>query len=287
MSNRQTRRQQSRQARRQATSYRGGRSSRPPQGGGGGRGSNFLSWPYLVGVSVFAVALLAVVVVFALRNGGEGEGNETVALLDRALADLPLNLQDGNTLGRGDAPVKMIQYEDFQCPHCLRFTVEHEAFLVEEFVKPGLLQLEFRHLPVVGLESTTAAVGAVCAAEQNRMWEFANRLFAIQARGDRPDSGHFDESSLLEVAADLGLDTDAFAACQADPDSLSTVSGHMAAAQAIGFRGTPSFVLNGAPLQVAPASTDRWRTIIEGLVVEVTGATEPEAEGDAEGDDSG
>ncbi len=320
MSNRQTRRQQSRQARKQATSYRGGRSSGGSQGGGGsgGRGSNFLSWPYLAGVAVLAAALFAIVTFLALRDdGAEGEPGEDLAPLDQALADLPLDLQNGNKLGSDDAPVKLIQYEDFQCPHCLRYTVEHETFLVEEFVKDGLLQIEFRHLPIVGLESTTAAIGASCASEQNRLWEYANRLFAIQTQdGWRADQGHFEESALLDLAGELSLDTEVFATCQGSPDSLSTVAGHMAAAQAIGFRGTPSFVINGVPLQRTPGSTDAWRTRIEEELEGEPGAdsetnepgadsetnepgadseaNEPGADGeanepeaDAEGDDSG
>ena len=289
MSNRQTRRQQSRQARRQATSYRGGRPSGGARGGGGGsgRGPNFLGWPFLTLAGVIAIA--AIVVVFVIQpfgSGGDGEASADLAPLDQALADLPLELQDGNRLGRDDAPVTLIQYEDFQCPHCLRYTVEHEAFLVEEFVKAGLLQIEFRHLPVVGSESVTAAIGATCAAEQNRLWEYANRLFAIQTQdGWRGDHGHFEEAALLDLAGELDLDTDAFAACQGDPDSLSTVAAHQAAAQAIGFRGTPSFVLNGIPLQGAPGSNEAWRTLIEETIADVEGEAEGDGETDTEGDE--
>ena len=283
MSNRQARREQSRQARRQASSARGGRSRGPARGAGGGGGSNFLSWPFLAGVSLLALGLLALVVVLALRDGG-GDDEGSLSALDQALADLPVEMQNGAKLGSDDAPVKMIQYEDFQCPHCLSYTRDHEGFLVEEFVKAGLLQIEFRHFPVVGQESTTAAIGAVCAADQNRKFEFANRLFAKQADGGfRPDQGAFSEEALVAVAADLGLDTDAFAACQADPDSLSRVAADQTAAQAIGFRGTPSFVLNGLPVQSPPQANESWRRLIEDAIA---AATAVEDEPDAGDDDN-
>ena len=287
MSNRQARRQQSRQARRQATGQRGRSSGAPRQsGGGGGRGSNFLSRPYLIGVALFAAALFGVVIFLAVRDGGGGNGaaNENVAALNDARADLEGIPREGNVLGAADAPVTLVQYEDFQCPHCLRYAAEQEPFLVEEYVRPGLLRIEFRHLPVVGTESTTAARGSVCAAAQDRFWEYANRLFAIQADdGFRPDRGAFDEPALTELAGNLGLDEDGFTACMADPDTLSAVSANVAEARAVGFRGTPSFVLNGVPLQAAPGSEDTWRRHIDEAIAEATGEeVDADGAGDAE-----
>lgn len=299
MSNRQARREQSRQARRQATSYRGGRQRGPSRGdgggaggGGGGRGPNFLSWPFLIGVSLLAAVLLALVIVLALRDGGDGEeAIVNLSVIDQALAGLPVEMQQGNKLGSDDAPVKLIQYEDFQCPFCLRYTLEIEPHLVEEFVKPGLLQIEFRHYPVVGQESVTAAVAASCAAEQDRMFEYANRLFAKQAEdGFRPDSGVFSEEALVAIADDLGLDTDALTACQARGDALSPVANNQAAAQAIGFRGTPNFVVNGRPIQSPPQTFELWRELIQAEVDSIVVAEEDEAaeaeDGADEGDDA-
>jgi protein-disulfide isomerase len=284
MSNRQARREQSRQARRQATSYRGGRSRDSSQGGGGsgggggGRGSNFLSWPFLAGVSLLAAVLLALVIVLALRNGGDDGAELTLSVIDQALEDLPTEMQNGDKLGSDDAPVKMIQYEDFQCPHCLTYTLDIEPFLVEEYVKAGLLQIEFRHLPVVGQESVSAAQGATCAADQNRMFEYANRLFARQAQdGFRPDRGTFSKEALIEVAGGLGLDTEAFDACLGHPDTLSAVAADQAAATAIGFRGTPNFTVNGQPVQNPPGSTAGWAGLIDAAIEAATPEDEPEA----------
>ena len=296
MSNRQARREQSRQARRQATSYRGGRSRGSSQGGGdggggggGGRGSNFLSWPFLAGVSLLAAVLLALVIVLALRNGDDGGSELTLSVIDQALEDLPTEMQNGNKLGSDDAPVKMIQYEDFQCPHCLTYTLDIEPFLVEEYVKAGLLQIEFRHLPVVGQESVSAAQGAVCAAGENRMFEYANRLFARQAEeGFRPDRGVFSKEALVELAGDLGLDTAAFDACLGDPDTLSEVAANQASATAIGFRGTPNFVINGQPVQNPPRTTALWADVIDAAIEAATPEDEPETpedEPETEGED--
>ena len=297
MSNRQARREQSRQARRQATSYRGGRSRGSSQGGGdgggsgsggGGRGPNFLSWPFLIGVSLLAAVLLALVIVLALRNGGDDGGDDIqLSIIDQALADLPTEMQKGTKLGSDDAPVKLVQFEDFQCPHCLTYTLNIEPFLVEEFVKAGLLQIEFRHYPVVGRESVTAAVASECAAEQNRMFEYANRLFAKQAEdGFRPDQGVFSEEGLVEIAGDLGLDTEAFVACQERSDALSPVARGQSAAQAYGFRGTPNFVINDLPVQAPPQTVEGWREMIEEAIGAATAGDETDEEAEGESQDA-
>ena len=271
MSNRQARRQQSRQARRGASSS--SRRARAPQpGGGGGGGSNFFSLPYLIGVVVLALGLGAVVVFLALGGGGDDEGDELTQNLEQAFTNLPLAMQDGLKIGSDAAPVKMVQYEDFQCPFCLRYSANQEPFLMDEFVKTGILQIEFRHLPILGSESVTAAIATSCAAQQNRMWEFANRLFTLQARAgqhrnERTNIGRFDESELLAVAEDLEMDTAAFSACQGSAAALDEVTQHRAEARAIGFSGTPSYLINGSPLQSsAPSSNEGWRTVIEGFL---------------------
>ena len=196
-----------------------------------------------------------------------------MAALDAALADLAGIPRAGNALGAADAPVTLVQYADFQCPHCLRHAVEQEPFLVEEYVRPGLLRIEFRHFPVVGAESTTAARGSVCAAAQDRFWEYANRLFAIQAgEGFRRDGGAFGEPALTALAGELGLDEGAFAACLADPATLGAVEDDHATGREIGFQGTPAFVLNDAPLrQSAPGTEASWRALIDAALADAAG----------------
>ena len=195
--------------------------------------------------------------------------------LQDAFNDLPTGLQVGNKLGYDDAPVKLIQFEDFQCSHCLAYAQYVESALVEEYVRSGLLQIEFRHFPVVGRESVTVALGGVCAAEQNRLFEYANRLFGMQEdrgtweEGLEPDSGIFSEQELVELAEGLELDVEAFTACQADPATLDVVARDEASARAFGFRGTPSFVLNGTPVESPPQTVQGWRDLIHGSIEEL------------------
>ena len=260
MSNREARRQQSRQSRRSSTSYTSRRGSQGPSRGGGGGGgpSGFFNRPYVLLVAVLVIVLGAIVVFLAVR-GDDAESEGLVESLAVARDDLPLDLQDGLKLGSDDAPIKMQQYEDFQCVFCLRYTADQEPGLVEEFVKDGTLQLEFKHFPILGTESVTSAVASTCAAEQNRFWEYHNELFVLQAEEDR-----FDDATLVGVASDLGLDLDAFETCRADPDTLALVDQHLVEGRAIGITGTPGFVINGRPLgSGSPTTMEGWQALFD------------------------
>jgi protein-disulfide isomerase len=192
-----------------------------------------------------------------------------VRALEKAGADLPRNLASGTKLGRDDAPLKVEVFEDFQCPFCLRYTAVTEPGLVNDYVKTGKLQFIFRALPILGRESVTAAVGAFCAAEQDRFWDYHNLLFLTQARAgqdadEQLNVGRFDTAALKQFAADLGLDVPAFDGCYDPGKPIPQVQDDQRRAQEAGLRGTPSFLLNGRPLPVTGSPTlAEWKRILD------------------------
>ncbi len=106
-------------------------------------------------------------------------------------ASLPADLADGMFLGKPDAPLTLTVFEDFLCGHCLRFTALVEPMIVEEYVLPGKVRLEFRNWPILGPTSVSAAAAAECAAGQDQFWEYQRQLFLAhpQAGGDPEGSG--------------------------------------------------------------------------------------------------
>lgn len=186
----------------------------------------------------------------------------------RALPLLP-ELADGYGLGRKDARATLVVFEDFQCPHCLRYTANFEALIIEEYVKPGKLRLEFRNFPILGEESARAAIAAQCAAAQNRFWPYHKQLFLVQAEAgqataEKLNVGRFADAKLREYAAAAGLDVAAFETCYAGDAAVDGVANHIREAQGAGIRGTPGFILNGQPLAGgSPATADAWRKLLD------------------------
>lgn len=80
------------------------------------------------------------------------------------LADLEMGrLEDGGYyLGDLDAPIAIVEFADWACPHCINYR-EEVYRLIEEFVVPGLARFEFRMFPTAGgRQSVITALIAEC-----------------------------------------------------------------------------------------------------------------------------
>ncbi len=276
MSNRQARREQSRQSRPAV------RSNRPVPGKPvkkGGNGPDWLSRPFLLAISAMII-VLAIVLGFFFAKSSSGDA-DFVTKLEQSQKDLPKDLQNGNKLGKDDAPIKLVAYEDFQCPFCLQYTANQEGELIEKYVKTGEVQLEFRHLAQLGAESVRAAIATQCAADQNHFWEYQNKLFLVQAeagqfKSEKKDVGRFSDGNLKNYAKQLNLQTDTFDKCLDTSQHLDLVQQQLLDARALKITATPGFVVNGSPLgQGSPATVEGWGKIFD--QVKAAGSVTPSA----------
>lgn len=109
-------------------------------------------------------------------------------------------------------------------------------------MQTGRVRFGVQQLAFLGNESQWAAEASECAAEQDAFWNYHDRLFAQQA-GE--NLGGFRKDRLKQFAVDLGLDTAAFDACLDSGRYVQFVRDQTAAAQALGVRSTPTFLVNG------------------------------------------
>lgn len=171
---------------------------------------------------------------------------------------------DPRALGDVDAPVVMVEWADFLCPFCGVFARDTEPELIERYVDTGILRIEWRDLPFQGEEAELAAVGGQAAAEQDAFWAYHEALFAADLR--RSD-GRMSRAFLLEVAAELDLDVDAFDAALDDPALAERVQGEAVLAQSLGITGTPAFIVGGYPL-VGAQPLETFVNVIENAAIE-------------------
>lgn len=280
MSNRQARREQARTSR----TTRPTRPSRPAPGSprrgssGGGSGSNIFSRGFLLvlaAVVVIAIPIAIAIIAFS-DSGGD---DDLVSALEESRDALPLEMANGTKLGRDDAPVKLTMFEDFQCPFCLAFTAEQEGPIVEELVKTGEMQIEYRHLPILGPESVRAATASQCAADQNKFWQYHQKLFLVQAEAgqiedEETNVGRFSDDKLKQYAGELGLDQATFDQCFDTNKHLEKVTNDQREANQFGITGTPGFLVNGQPLgQGTPVGIENWKNLVEQVKGAIATAT--------------
>jgi protein-disulfide isomerase len=156
-------------------------------------------------------------------------------------------MADGRALGDPNAPVKIDVYEDFQCPRCGDYTREIEPRVIESYVATGQVYYVFRHFPFIddqapGNESDQAAKASMCAAEQDRFWDYHEIVFA---NWSGENQGAFSDKRLVAFAEALGLDMDAFNACFESDRFEDEIEADLAAGRRASVQGTPSVLVNG------------------------------------------
>ena len=165
-------------------------------------------------------------------------------------------------LGATDAPVVLTVWTDYQCPICGTWGNGVEPALYERYVTEGKLRIEHRHYSFLGEESFTAAVGAECAADQDKFWAFHSHLFANQA-GE--NEGAFSADRLRKIADASGLDLSVWDACIADPAVRAGVEADAEEAKSLGITGTPTLVLGEWQQSGIPSAEDLYARIDEAL----------------------
>ena len=226
----------------------------------------------LIAIGAAAVVAAALIVGSVVLTGG---GEQLVLARDTtttaagakpaALALIAGIPQNGTILGKPSAQLRMLQYEDLQCPICKRYTDDAFPAIVNEYVKPGRLQLDFRGLAFLGPDSEKALRVALAAGKQNKLWDVVGLFYEDQGE---ENSGWVTDAKIDEILGQVpGLDVakvkkDAqSAAITQQMEQLSTE------ATQNGVQGTPAFfIARGVnqpfPVQVASLTPDAFRPVL-------------------------
>lgn len=218
---------------------------------------------------VAAVVVIAVAAGFVLA-GGDGDGGGATTGVELAGADETRALlqgipQDGTAIGAADAPVTLVEFADLQCPYCAQWATDAFPDLVEEYVRPGKLRIEFRGLTFIGPDSEKALRAALSAGEQARLWHVVELLYQNQGT---ENSGWVTDELLDAVATSAMLDSGPWRA-GFDSDAVDEgISSAASQATAAGINSTPSFLVGRTggtlePVQVQSLDAEGLRPAIE------------------------
>jgi protein-disulfide isomerase len=148
----------------------------------------------------------------------------------------------GLSMGDPNAPVKVQEFADFQCPACGDFTTNMEPQIVKDYVSTGKVYFTYTPFSFLGPESFAAAEAAYCAADQEKFWEYHDTLYANQ-RGE--NQGWFSTARLTSFASNLNLNVDTFKQCLEGGKYKQKVQDDVTAGTASKINSTPSFLVNG------------------------------------------
>lgn len=133
------------------------------------------------------------------------------------------------------APVEIVEFADYQCPHC-KTGSEVVKKLAERYGEK--VRVIYMDYPInrSGI-SRKVAEGGVCADQQGKFWAYHENAFKQQAS--------LSEDSPLALAKELELDTQRFSDCLADDKTREKVGRSKSEARRLGLSSTPSFFING------------------------------------------
>lgn len=154
---------------------------------------------------------------------------------EAAVLTLPISERD-HTQGPTDAPVTLVEYGDYECPHCRR---AHPIVQQIQRRMGADLRFVFRHFPLRESHphAERAAEAAEAAGAQGKFWEMHERLFERQFA--------LEDENLLEYATELGLDATRFGAELAAGRYQERVREDFRSGVSSGVNGTPTFFING------------------------------------------
>ena len=116
--------------------------------------------------------------------------------------------------GNPNAPIKIVEYSDFECPFCKRF---HDTMneVMDKYGDSGEVAWVFRQFPLEQLHPVKAqavAVASECAAEQggnDAFWKFTDGYFDVTLTNNRTDI----ETVIPQLVKEAGLDQVTFQTC--------------------------------------------------------------------------
>jgi protein-disulfide isomerase len=210
------------------------------------------------------------VIVEAMQKLQDQEKQAEDQRLSEAAKGVKPVVNEDHIRGNANAPVKVVEFSDFECPFCKSFHASMKQ-VMNDYEKDGKVAWVYRHFPLDQIHSKARkeAQAAECAAElggNTAFWTFADELFEIA-----PSNNRLDLTLLPKIAEGMGLDKAKFETCLEGDQRGGKFATHIEAnlqdAMASGGTGTPYslvisskghiFPINGAmPYEAVKAIID-------------------------------
>jgi protein-disulfide isomerase len=148
-----------------------------------------------------------------------------------------VTFDSANFKGNKTAPITLIEFADYQCAFCARFSRETFPQIERDYIATGKVKFVFADFPLERshAQAFKAAAAAQCAGEQGKFWEMHRRLFDLQ------DTRYFNDWS--HHAEMLALDSTKFMQCLDSPATAAKIKTELANGKSAGVEGTPTFFL--------------------------------------------
>ncbi|HEY8164315.1 MAG TPA: thioredoxin domain-containing protein [Gemmatimonadaceae bacterium] len=161
--------------------------------------------------------------------------------------------EHGYLLGKADAPVKILEYADFECPACGHFATVTEPDVRKRLIETGIASLTFLDFPLSQHRNSQAASNAAaCADEQGKFWQMHDELFNGQPDWNTQATDN-PKSLFQKYATEIGLDMTRWESCYDARKYQKRIESNYASGERLKVAQTPTFVVGGQLVVGAPS----------------------------------
>ena len=155
----------------------------------------------------------------------------------KAFEPSDISIANSPFLGQADAAVIVIEFTDYQCPFCKRFSKSTLPQIITEYIDTGKVKYVLREFPLKSIHPSAdkLAQAALCAGDQGKYWEMHDSFFKGTTRPNPRDLSK-------EITA-LKLDAKTFNACMDSDKYAKKIATDISDGAKLGVRGTPSFFI--------------------------------------------
>lgn len=176
---------------------------------------------------------------------------------------------DDHIRGNPNAPIKIVEYSDLECPFCKSFHPTLQQILANYGDKIAWV---YRHFPLDQLhpKARISAEASECAYElggNSGFWAYVDQYFKTT-----PSNNQIDLNDLPVIAEEIGLDKNKFEECLSSGKYASKVQADVKEAEAVGGRGTPYSILIAPDGKNYPIEGAQSYSYIKSLIDSVIGA---------------
>lgn len=199
--------------------------------------------------SFYVILALAAIIGIATLSylSTQGAKNRIIALDP----NLPPVTSQGYLLGNPAAPLEIIEFGDFECPQCERFTSITEPDLRAQYINTGKVRFRFIDFPLnIHRNTVNASVAAACADEQGKFWEMHDQIFATQHEWNGQATSNPDKHFKAIARRISGVDGTKFDDCVDSRRTLPKVQAHLKLANDRQVNSTPTFVIGNRQYQI-------------------------------------
>ena len=190
---------------------------------------------------------------WALTRNGSNLPADPLMAANAQAADVDTSMIKDMILGNPDAPVEVIEYASFTCPHCANFHEQLMPQVKKDYIDSGKVKFIYRevYFDRFGL---WASMIARCGGEM-RFFGMADLIYEKQRDWTASGDPATIVEALRKLAKTAGYSDEMLDECLNDAEMAQTLVGwYQANAERDGVRSTPTFLINGEKLETSWAT---------------------------------